>query len=79
MCNFRKILRIILLILAIVISSASLIAQVITTIPVFPIDNDSVTVIFDATQGNGELKDVSPPIYAHTGVITNLSSSPTDW
>ena len=25
------------------------------------------------------LKDVSPPIYAHTGVITNLSTSPTDW
>ncbi len=54
-------------------------AQVIVTLPVYPTDKDSVTVTFDATKGNGELKDVVPPIYAHTGVITNLSTSPSDW
>ncbi len=54
-------------------------AQVITTQPVYPIDTDSVTVFFDATQGNAGLKDVNPPIYAHTGVITNLSTSGSDW
>ena len=54
-------------------------AQVVTTTPSFPIDTDSVTIIFDATQGNGGLFNVAPPIYAHTGVITNLSSSGSDW
>ncbi len=54
-------------------------AQVITTTPVFPIDSDSVTVIFDAAQGSAGLLNVAPPIYAHTGVITNLSTSGSDW
>ncbi|MEI6455118.1 MAG: alpha-amylase family glycosyl hydrolase [bacterium] len=54
-------------------------AQVIVTTPEYPVENDSVTIIFDASLGNAELKDVAPPIYAHTGVITNLSTSATDW
>ena len=53
--------------------------QTVVTIPVYPTDIDSCTVIFDASQGNAGLKDVAPPIYAHTGVITNLSSSGSDW
>ena len=55
------------------------ISQVIITSPSFPTENDSCTIIYDAALGNAELKDVPPPIYAHTGVITNLSTSPTDW
>ncbi|MEM6261562.1 MAG: alpha-amylase family glycosyl hydrolase [Bacteroidota bacterium] len=51
----------------------------VSTIPVFPTENDTVTIIFDAKQGNGELAGVSPPIYAHTGVITDLSTTPTSW
>ena len=55
-------------------------AQVITTMPVFPIETDSVTIIFDATQGSQGLMNLNPPIvYAHTGVITNLSTSGSDW
>ncbi|MFZ4520307.1 MAG: alpha-amylase family glycosyl hydrolase [Bacteroidales bacterium] len=54
-------------------------AQIIVTSPIFPTDNDSCTVVYDAALGNGELKNVSPPIYAHAGVITNLSTSPSDW
>ncbi|HNY02113.1 MAG TPA: Por secretion system protein, partial [Bacteroidales bacterium] len=57
----------------------SVTGQVVTTVPVYPIDTDSATVYFDATQGSAGLKDVSPPIYAHTGVITNLSISGSDW
>ncbi|MEI7491017.1 MAG: alpha-amylase family glycosyl hydrolase [Bacteroidota bacterium] len=53
--------------------------QVIVTVPVYPTDLDSCTVIFDASKGNAGLYNVSPPIYAHTGVITNLSTSPSDW
>jgi 1,4-alpha-glucan branching enzyme len=54
-------------------------AQVVITIPEYPVDVDSCEVIFDAAQGNKELMNVPPPIYAHTGVITNLSTSPTNW
>lgn len=50
----------------------------VTADPVFPTVNDNVTITFDATQGNGALVGVSP-VYAHMGVITNLSSSPSDW
>lgn len=55
------------------------VAQVASSIPRFPADTDTVTIIFDATQGNGALAGVNPPIYAHTGVITNLSTGPSDW
>lgn len=52
----------------------------VTISPVFPQDTDTITVTFDATQGNGALKDVGPPIvYMHAGVITSASTSATDW
>ncbi len=53
-------------------------AQVVTT-PVFPLETDSVTVIFNATEGSGGLAGYTGDVYAHTGVITNNSVSPTDW
>jgi len=68
-----------ILIAAMLFLSISLSAQTVVTVPVYPIDIDSVTVIYDATKGNGALKNVPPPIYAHTGVITNLSTGPSDW
>ncbi len=54
-------------------------AQVVYTIPAFPTVDEPITIIFNATLGNGALTDVPPPIYAHTGVITTESASPTDW
>jgi glycosidase len=57
---------------------SSLTAQVVQVSPPFPTINDSVTITFDASQGNGALAGVSP-VHIHTGVITNASSSPTDW
>ncbi|MCX6243219.1 MAG: alpha-amylase family glycosyl hydrolase [Bacteroidetes bacterium] len=54
-------------------------AQVITTTPSFPLESDSVTIIFDATQGSGGLAGFTGDVYAHTGVITNNSVSSTDW
>ncbi|MES2780416.1 MAG: alpha-amylase family glycosyl hydrolase [Bacteroidota bacterium] len=53
-------------------------AQVVSLTPAFVSQNDSVTVTFDATQGNAALTGVTT-VYAHTGVITNKSTSPTDW
>lgn len=44
-------------------------------------DSQDVTVFFHADQGNRGLEGVTPPtkIYAHTGVITNKSTSQSDW
>jgi 1,4-alpha-glucan branching enzyme len=53
-------------------------SQILQVTPAFPTVDDYVTIIYDATQGNGALTGVSP-VYAHAGLITDESSSPTDW
>lgn len=54
-------------------------AQLITTVPVFPSDDQQVEVIFNAQEGSGGLAGYTGDVYAHTGVITNLSTGPSDW
>ena len=50
-------------------------SQVVTTIPEVPTQNDSITVILDATQpGAEELLNYTGTIYAHTGVNTNVGN-----
>ena len=44
-------------------------SQILSVSPAFPTINDVVTIVYDATEGNGALTGVSP-VYAHTGVIT---------
>lgn len=66
------------LVLIFLIFSVSLSAQILQWTPYFSSANDTIEIIYDATQGNGGLINVFP-VYAHTGVITNLSTSPTDW
>jgi len=51
----------------------------VTSNPALPIENLPVTITFDATQGTAGLKDFAGDVYAHTGVITNLSTSASDW
>ncbi|MDR1653233.1 MAG: T9SS type A sorting domain-containing protein [Prevotellaceae bacterium] len=41
--------------------------------------NGTLEVIFDATQGNGGLKNFTGDVYAHTGVLTTASTSDSDW
>jgi 1,4-alpha-glucan branching enzyme len=53
-------------------------AQILQVTPPFPTADDTVTVVYDATQGTGGLRGVVP-VYAHTGVITNQSRSSSDW
>ncbi|MFK7755972.1 MAG: alpha-amylase family glycosyl hydrolase [Flavobacteriales bacterium] len=53
-------------------------AQIITSDPAFPSQEDVTTIFYDSNLGNGELIGVSP-VYMHTGVITSNSTSPTDW
>ncbi len=51
----------------------------ITTSPVFPIEDQAVTITFNAALGNQGLIGYTGTVYAHTGVITNLSTSNSDW
>lgn len=51
----------------------------VTSNPALPNENKAVTLTFDATQGAGGLKDYPGEIYAHTGVITDKSTSSSDW
>ncbi|MEY4110905.1 MAG: hypothetical protein RLZZ46_1260, partial [Bacteroidota bacterium] len=53
-------------------------AQVITYTPAYPTINDSITIVFDATQGNAACIGVSP-IFIHTGVISWRSINNSDW
>ena len=53
-------------------------AQVLSVTPAFPSQNDTVTIVYDASQGNGALTGIVP-VYAHAGLITNQSTSATDW
>lgn len=51
----------------------------VTTLPFFATAADSIVIEYDAAQGNEALSNVNGDIYAHTGVITALSTSSTDW
>ena len=55
------------------------ISQIIMSMPALPNDAQSVTIIYDATKGTAGLKDYTGDVYAHIGVITDKSSSSTDW
>ena len=58
--------------------AGSIFAQ-ITTTPAFPTEDQAVTITFDATQGTGGLANYTGDVYAHTGVITDQSTSGSDW
>jgi hypothetical protein len=52
--------------------------QILTTVPAFPSETDNIQITYNTSSGNGELGGAIP-VYAHTGVITNLSNGPNDW
>jgi 1,4-alpha-glucan branching enzyme len=54
-------------------------AQIVTTNPTIPIESQPVSIIFDATQGTAGLAGFTGDVYAHTGVITDKSTSGSDW
>ena len=57
-------------------------AQVVTTSPdVLQSSSRNIVITFHADRGNRGLEGVAPPtkVYAHTGVITNLSTGASDW
>ena len=71
--------RLVILLVAIATACVVSTSQVVYTTPTFPAQNDSITVYFDASKGNKELAGFTGDVYAHTGVITFLSTSPADW
>ncbi len=57
-------------------------AQLLQWTPSFIVESsDPVVITVDATKGNQGLLNYSPTsdVYIHTGVITNLSTTPSDW
>jgi glycosidase len=59
-------------------------AQLLTWTPQFPTENDNsqtLAITVDATKGNQGLMGHTPTsdVYVHIGVITNLSTGPSDW
>lgn len=74
--NLQRILWIWLLWAAFCASAAG---QVVTTNPPFPVHNQEVTIIFDASLGNKALQNCQCTVYAHAGVVTDRSATPTSW
>ncbi|MFC2089722.1 alpha-amylase family glycosyl hydrolase [Bacteroidota bacterium] len=72
-------IRLSILFLFIALIPSEQFAQVITTDPDLPTSGSAATIYFDATQGNQGLMDFTGDVYAHTGVITENSTSGTDW
>ncbi len=54
-------------------------AQLLSWAPDFPKDIDNITITVDATKGNKGLQGFAGNVYVHVGVITNLSSGPSNW
>ena len=56
-------------------------AQLLTTTPSFPKDSSNISIIVDCSRGNQGLMNYgsSTDVYVHVGVITNLSTGPSDW
>ena len=74
-----KALRLVLSLVALLAFQPASYAQVVTTTPAYFRDTDQVTLTFDAAQGNAGLKDYVGPVYVYTGVITDQSTSSSDW
>lgn len=69
------------LLVAVLGACISMNAQLLTWTPDFGKDNDNIVITMDATKGNQGLMNYTPTsdVYVHIGVITNLSTTPTDW
>jgi glycosidase len=51
----------------------------LTCSPIFPGPDDNITITYNPQQGDRGLASWTGDLYAHTGVITNLSTSLTNW
>lgn len=54
-------------------------AQVIESSPTFPKDSDNINITFHSDRGSKGLMTYTGDVYMHTGVITDKSTSGSDW
>lgn len=59
--------------------SLTLFGQIITTVPANPTTTDSITLIYNAKLGNGDLIGYTGNVYLYTGLITTKSNDSHDW
>ncbi|MCA0382505.1 MAG: 1,4-alpha-glucan-branching protein [Bacteroidetes bacterium] len=77
MMKIRRILSLVVLFMTLGLVSG---AQLLSLSNQFPGESATITVTMDANFGNkGLLNATASDVYVHTGVITNLSTSPTSW
>ena len=68
-----------LLFLCFVVFSTTLYSQIITTDPTYPTASDSITLVYNAKLGNGELAGYTGDVYVYTGLITTTSTDSHAW
>ena len=65
------------------VGTSSFAQRLLSWTPEFPVDNSTLSFTIDCTKGNQGLLNfesgASNNVYVHVGVITNLSTSPSDW
>ncbi|HAO45924.1 MAG TPA: alpha-amylase family glycosyl hydrolase [Ferruginibacter sp.] len=63
--------------------NVSMAQRLLSWTPEFPVDNSTLVMTVDCNKGNQGLLNFeggnSSNVYVHVGVITNLSTGPTDW
>ena len=67
------------IIITFLLTSVFVNAQLLTYTPQFPTDASGLVITMDATKGNQGLMGYTGSVYMHLGVITNLSTGPTNW
>jgi glycosidase len=88
MCLFYTLIacfmkRYLLSLVLLCVITASYSQRLLNWSPEFPVDNSTLAFTVDCTKGNQGLNNFeggnSANVYVHVGVITNLSTGPTDW
>jgi 1,4-alpha-glucan branching enzyme len=79
MKTMKTMKKIYFLVIYMFLSVAPILAQVVVSDPELPIEDQPVTIYFDATKGTGGLAGYTGDVYAHTGVLTNKSTSTSNW
>src|SRR4030095_2989199 len=79
--HFRRTINCIGLLLAVQFLVVRTGAQLLNVTPDFPVDNSDIVITVDCNKGNQGLLNYSnaADVYAHVGVITNLSTNQADW
>src|SRR5579859_6987037 len=73
--------RPLVILFAVLLTGSGAYAQLLTEVPLFPRDTDSVEIIADCSKGNQGLFNYANTgdVYVHIGLITSASSGPADW